>query len=85
MRRPGPAPDAWERGVGGRSAPPHPHLQAGRVDSVEVMNSAGDAVLDSAALASARRLRFRPARHGDTAIAIWGVLPVLYPLPLPDG
>ncbi|WP_420461510.1 energy transducer TonB [Candidatus Palauibacter sp.] len=78
-------PDAWERGVGGEALLRIHISRLGRVDSVEVMNSAGDSALDSAALASARRLRFRPARHGDTAIAIWGVLPVLYPLPLPDG
>lgn len=72
-------PDAWARGVGGETLLRVRISTAGRVDSVEVVNSAGDAALDSAALASARGLRFRPARRGDTAVAIWGVLPVVYP------
>ena len=83
-------PDAWARGVGGEALLRIRISSAGRVDSVEFMHSAGDAVLDSAALASALRLRFRPARRGDAAVAVWGQLPVLFPAPAaaevdPDG
>ena len=76
-------PDAWARGVGGEALLRIRISATGRVDSVEIVDSAGDAVLDSAALASALELRFRPARRGDDAVAIWGVLPVLYPMPAP--
>ena len=78
-------PDAWARGVGGEALLRIHISRAGRVDSAEVKLSAGDAALDSAAVASALRLRFRPARHADSTIAIWGELPVLYPLPPPEG
>lgn len=58
------------------------HITAeGRVDSVYVLDSSGHAVLDSAALAGARRLRYRPARQGERPVAVWAVLPVRYPLP----
>jgi len=53
----------------------------GRVDSAYVLVSSGHAVLDSAALAGARRLRYRPARQGERPVAVWAVLPVRYPLP----
>ena len=76
-------PDAWARGVGGETLLRVRISTAGRVDSVEVVTSAGDAALDSAALNSARGLRFRPARRGDTAVSIWGVLPVVYPSSAP--
>ncbi|WP_419947810.1 energy transducer TonB [Candidatus Palauibacter sp.] len=78
-------PDAWARGVGGEALLRIRISSAGRVDSVEIVNSAGDAVLDSAALASARRLRFRPALQGDAAVAVWGRLPVHFPAPAAAG
>ena len=58
------------------------HIAAsGSVDSAYVLESSGHAVLDSAALAGARRLRYRPARQGERPVAVWAVLPVRYPLP----
>ncbi|WP_419163302.1 energy transducer TonB family protein [Candidatus Palauibacter sp.] len=73
--------DPWERGVGGETLL-RIHISAeGLVDSAAVFRSSGDPALDSAALAGARRLRYRPARHRDAPIAIWAHLPVRYPRP----
>ncbi len=74
-------PDAWERGVGGETVLRLHITDAGVVDSVHVVQSSGDASLDSASVAGARRLRYRPARRGDETVAIWAYLPVRYPLP----
>ncbi len=58
------------------------HIAAsGFVDSVYVARSSGHGSLDSAAVAGARLLHYRPARHGDEPVAVWGYLPVRYPMP----
>lgn len=72
---------AWERGVGGRTLLRIHITAGGSVDSVQVARSSGDRALDSAAVAGARRLRYRPARKGETPVAVWGTLPVRYPMP----
>ena len=72
---------AWEDGVGGETTL-RIHITAeGTVDSVEVVSSSGVASLDSAAVSGARQLRYRPARKGETPVAVWGTLPVRYPMP----
>jgi len=73
--------DAWTRGVGGETLLKIHISRIGHVDSVYVARSSGDAVLDSAAVAGARRLRYRPARQGEEPVAVWGLLPVQYPMP----
>lgn len=76
--------DAWEAGVGGETVL-RIHISAGGVvDSALVLDSSGHAGLDSAAVAGAMKLRYRPARQGDDPVAVWGVLPVRYPMPAPD-
>lgn len=73
--------EAWEEGVGGETRL-RIHITAeGTVDSAYVVSSSGHAALDSAALAGARALRYRPARQGDEPVDVWAVLPVKYPMP----
>lgn len=73
--------DAWARGVGGETLLKIHISTIGHVDSVYVARSSGDEALDSAAVAGARRLRYRPARQGEDPVAVWGLLPVQYPMP----
>lgn len=72
---------AWEDGVGGEVRLRIHIDRTGAVDSAYVLESAGHPALDSAALADARRLRYRPARRGSEAVDVWAVLPVRYPMP----
>jgi len=74
-------PDAWEDGVGGTAVLRLLISRRGTVDSVLLIGSSGHSSLDSAALASARRLRYRPAAQGGTPVEVWGRLPVVFPVP----
>jgi TonB family protein len=57
----------------------------GQVDSIEVVESAGIPAFDSAAVAGARQLRFRPARKGGKRIEVWAKVPVHFSKrPRPD-
>ncbi len=73
--------EAWREGVGGETSLRIHIARDGAVDSAYVLSSSGHPALDSAALAGARRLRYRPARQGGDTIAVWAVLPVRYPMP----
>lgn len=73
--------EAWRERVGGETRLRIHIDRQGRVDSAYVVDSSGHAALDSAALAGARKLRYRPARQGDRPVAVWAVLPVRYPMP----
>ncbi len=73
--------EALESGVGGEAVVRIHITAAGRVDSVELRRSTGHALLDSAAVAGARRLRYRPARRGADSVAVWARLPVRFPMP----
>lgn len=53
----------------------------GTVDSALVLESSGNEILDSAAVANARYLSWTPAEQGGRPIPIWGRLPVIYPRP----
>lgn len=75
--------DAWQRGVGGEVILRLHIASSGFVDTVAVAKSSGDRVLDSASVAAARLLRYRPARQGDEAVSVWAYLPVRYPMPEP--
>jgi TonB family protein len=48
----------------------------GVVDSVEVQESAGHPVLDSAAVAGVRELSFEPGRKGGKRVRMWATLPI---------
>lgn len=52
----------------------------GRVDSARVVESSGHPAMDSAALAGADSLRFRPAQRGEEPVAAWYQLPVRFQL-----
>ena len=73
--------EAWNRGVGGETLLRIHISSSGAIDSVALATSSGDSALDSASVADAWRLRYRPARHGDTPVAVWALLPVQYPMP----
>jgi len=68
---------AWKEGVGGETRLRIHIARDGSVDSAYVVSTSGHPALDSAALAGARELRYRPARP----VAVWAVLPVRYPMP----
>ncbi len=74
-------PDAWEEGVGGTTVLRLLISRRGTVDSALVVESSGHPSLDSAALANARRLRYRPAAQGGEPVQVWGRLPVIFPIP----
>ncbi len=73
--------DAWEEGIGGTTVLKILIAADGTVDSAIVLESSGYRPLDSAAVANAGKLRYRPAEQGGEAVPIWGRLPVIYPLP----
>ena len=73
--------DAWNRGVGGETMLRIHIASNGAVDTVAVAKSSGDPALDSASVAGAHLLRYRPARQGDEPVAVWAYLPVRYPMP----
>jgi TonB family protein len=72
---------AWEEGIGGTTVLKIMIDVDGTVDSAMVLESSGFRPLDSAAVANAARLRYRPAEQGGEAVPIWGRLPVIYALP----
>ncbi len=59
--------------------------ETGAVDSVVVEQSSGYAAFDSAAVAGAREIRFRPARRKGKRIEVWAEVPVHFSKkPRPD-
>lgn len=72
---------ALREGIGGEAIVRLHITAAGRVDSVELDRSSGHPGLDSAAVAGARRLRYRPARRGTERVDVWATLPVRFPMP----
>lgn len=74
-------PTAWSYGASGTTVLRILISETGSVDSAFVLESSGDAALDSAAMVNAHRLEWEPARRGGRPIPIWGRLPVIYPRP----
>lgn len=74
-------PEAWDDGIGGTTVVRLLISRRGTVDSALVVESSGNASLDSAALANARRLRYKPAAQGGNPVQVWGRLPVVFPVP----
>lgn len=72
---------AWEAGIGGTTVLKIRIDTDGTVDSTIVLQSSGDPILDSAAVANSAKLRYRPAEQAGEPVPIWGRLPVIYPLP----
>jgi protein TonB len=52
----------------------------GRAREAQVLDSSGWRLFDEAALAQARRCRFRPAHDGTTAVESWVEFPVRFAL-----
>jgi len=69
--------DLWDADVEGEALLRVLVSETGGVDSVEIVESAGHAALDSAAIKGARELRFTPARRDDgRRVDAWTDLPV---------
>jgi TonB family protein len=54
--------------------------EQGRVEQVQVEQSAGHADLDASAVEAVGRWRFQPARRGRQAVATWVSIPVRFEL-----
>ncbi|HEX7117894.1 MAG TPA: energy transducer TonB [Longimicrobiales bacterium] len=70
--------DLWDRGVEGETLLLIRVDASGVVDSVAVDRTSGYTAFDSAAVAGARTLRFRPGRKGDERVELWVRLPVKF-------
>lgn len=73
--------EAWDADVEGETVIMVHVTDMGDVDSVYVLESSGQPMLDSAALSGARQLEFAPGRRGDRRIAMWAKLPVRFTKP----
>ncbi|MFW5947612.1 MAG: energy transducer TonB [Gemmatimonadota bacterium] len=72
---------AWDADLEGRVVVMVHVTATGAADSVYVLESSGQAALDSAAMAGARELAFAPGRRGDRRIDMWAKLPVIFEKP----
>ena len=68
--------ELWDQDVEGETILRVRVTDVGRVDSVQVLESSGHPAFDSAAIAGARDLRFRPARRDGKRIEVWAEVPV---------
>ncbi len=75
----------WDQGMEGETLLRVRVTDTGQVDSVEVVESSGEAAFDSAAVRGAKDLRFRPARRDGKRIEVWAKVPVHFSKrPRPD-
>jgi len=78
--------ELWDQDVEGETLLRVRVTDVGRVDSVQVLESSGHPAFDSAAIAGARDLRFRPARRDGKRIVVWAQVPVTFSKrPRPDS
>ncbi len=76
----------WDQDIEGETRLRVRVTDTGEVDSVEIVESSGHAAFDSAAIAGARDLRFRPARRNGKRIEVWAEVPVNFSKrPRPSG
>ena len=68
--------ELWDQNVEGQTLLRVRVTDMGSVDSVVVIESSGHPEFDSAAIAGARDLRFRPARKDGKRIEVWAQVPV---------
>ena len=73
--------DAWRDRIGGETVLRIRISSTGIVDSMTVERSSGHRGLDSAAVAGATELRYKPARQGERPVPVWATLPIQYPMP----
>ena len=77
--------ELWDQDVEGQTLLRVRVTDTGRVDSVQVLESSGHPAFDSAAIAGARDMRFRPARRDGKRIEVWAEVPVHFSKrPRPD-
>lgn len=75
----------WDQDMEGETLLRVRVTDTGGVDSVQVLESSGHPAFDSAAVAGARDLRFRPARRNGKRIDVWAKVPVHFSKrPRPD-
>ena len=78
--------ELWDQDVEGETLLRVRVTDMGHVDSVVVLESSGQQAFDSAAIAGAKDLRFRPARRNGKRIAVWAEVPVHFSKrPRPDS
>lgn len=76
----------WDQDIEGETRLRVRVTDTGGVDSVEVVESSGHEAFDAAAIAGARKLRFRPARRNGRRIEVWARVPVNFSKrPRPEG
>ncbi len=76
----------WDQDIEGETRLRVRVTDTGGVDSVEVVESSGHEAFDEAAIAGARKLRFRPARRNGKRIEVWARVPVNFSKrPRPEG
>jgi protein TonB len=75
----------WDQDMEGETLLRVRVTDVGGVDSVQVVETSGYPSFDSAAVAGARELRFRPALRGGRRITVWAEVPVHFSKrPRPD-
>ncbi len=72
---------AWRDRIGGETVLRLRISSDGIVDSITGERSSGHRSLDSAAVAGAKELRYKPARQGERPVPVWATLPIRYPMP----
>lgn len=78
--------DLWDQNVEGQTLLRVRVTDTGSVDSVVVIESSGHRAFDSAAIAGARDLRFRPASRNGKRVEVWARVPVHFSKhPPPDS
>ncbi len=70
--------ELWDRGIEGETLLLIRVDELGAADSVTVARSSGYAGFDRAAVAGARKLRFKPGRKGEKRVEMWVHLPVKF-------
>ena len=76
----------WDQDIEGETRLRVRVTDTGGGDSVEGVGSSGHEAFDSAAIAGARKLRFRPARRNGKRIEVWARVPVNFSKrPRPEG
>ena len=77
--------ELWDQDIEGQTLLRVRVTEMGQVDSVVVLESSGQLAFDSAAIAGARTLRYRPARKNGKRIVVWAEVPVHFSKrPRPD-
>jgi TonB family protein len=72
--------DAQERGLEGKVLVRTRILPSGEPDEVQVEQSSGHKSLDAAAVQAVKASLFRPNIEGDTATAVWAIIPITFQL-----